>query len=79
VLLGLRWVMSSPLSIGRRLHLLTDSMVAQCVLAKGRSSAFSICTVVRRIAAHLLAAGITLLPSWISTHVNPADELSRRW
>lgn len=77
VLLGIRWVMSSKNGMGSKVHLLTDSMVTQAVLAKGRTSAHTICTISRRIAAHLLASGITLLPSWIPTHLNPADVLSR--
>lgn len=78
VLLGVKWCLSHGHSIGTRLLLFSDSKVAVAILAKGRSSGASVVTTLRRLHAHLLASGLLLSPFWISTDVNPADELSRR-
>ena len=76
---ALRWVLSSPDSINRRLLLLSDSQVAVGALTKGRSSSHSLLTRLRPTCGLLLAAGIQLSVRWIKSELNPADEPSRRY
>jgi hypothetical protein len=75
---ALRWVASSPLSISRRVLVLSDSQVAIGALNKGRSSAPLLLRRLRAIAALLLAAGLQLYVNWLPSASNPADEPSRR-
>ena len=74
---AVRWVLSSPSSISRRLLLLSDSQVAVGALTKGRSSAFSLLSRVRPISALLLASGVQLFVRWLHSADNPADGPSR--
>ena len=74
---ALRWVLSSPIAIRRRLLLLSDSQVAVGALSKGRSSSFIILCRLRSMSALLLASGIRLFTRWIPSHINPADGPSR--
>ena len=74
---ALRWALSSPLSIRRRLLLLSDSQVAVGALSKGRSSSHPILCRLRPINALLLASGIQLYTRWIASADNPADAPSR--
>jgi len=76
---ALRWVISSPHSIRRRVLLLSDSQVAVGALTKGRSSAHGLLCRVRPTCALLLATGIQLRVRWIASALNPADEPSRRF
>jgi hypothetical protein len=76
---AIRWVLSSPDSINRRLLLLSDSQVAVGALCKGRSSAHSLLARLRPTCALLLASGIQLSVRWIRSELNPADEPSRRF
>ena len=76
---ALRWVASSPLSVSRRVLVLSDSQVAIGALNKGRSSAPLLLRRLRAIAALLLAAGIQLYVNWLPSASNPADEPSRRY
>jgi hypothetical protein len=76
---SLRWVVSSPHSINRRLLLLSDSQVAVGALTKGRSSAHALLARLRPTCALLLASGIQLSVRWIKSELNPADAPSRRY
>ena len=76
---AVRWVLSSPQSIGRRVLLLSDSQVAVGCLTKGRSSSHRLLCRMRPTCALLLASGIQLRMRWIASHLNPADEPSRRY
>lgn len=77
ILLALRWCLSHPHSPHTRQLLLTDSSVAFHILLKGRSSSPSLLSLYRRISSLLLASGISILPIWIPSALNPADEPSR--
>jgi hypothetical protein len=77
-LLAVHWVLSrGPRALGRRVYLLLDSAVAFFTLWKGRSSSPRLLLVLRKINALLLAGGLTLLPGWLPSAVNPADAPSR--
>jgi hypothetical protein len=74
---ALRRVLSTPLSIRRRLLILSDSQVAVGALTKGRSSSFKLLCRIRPVSALLLASGISLYLRWIPSDSNPADGPSR--
>jgi hypothetical protein len=74
---AVRWALSSPDSIGRRLLLLSDSQVVVYAISKGRSSAFEILRRLRYLSALVLASGMQLLLRWIPSTANPADGASR--
>jgi hypothetical protein len=76
-LLAVHWVLSYPSSLNSRVYLLLDSTVAFFSLWKGRSSSPSLLLVLRKISALLLAGGLSLLPGWVPSAVNPADGPSR--
>jgi hypothetical protein len=77
VVLALRRVLSSPVSVGRRVLLLTDSAVVAFTLMKGRSSSPSLISGMRKVSALLLASSCQLQIVWIPTSFNPADDPSR--
>ena len=54
-----------------------DSMVAACVVAKGRSSAVALIGPLRRLAGLLLAADVYPYPVWTVSRWNVADRASR--
>jgi hypothetical protein len=74
---AIRWVLSSPDSIGRRLLCLSDSQVVVFAISKGRSSSFEILRRLRYLSALVLAAGLQLSMRWIPSAANPADHPSR--
>jgi hypothetical protein len=74
--LGLRWALSTPSTIGSRVLLLSDSSVIVSALAKGRSSS-RVAQAARRFAALQLAAAVRVTLVWIPTDKNPADSPSR--
>ena len=76
-LLAMHWLLSFPSAHSRRVYLLVDSTVALFSLWKGRSSSPALLLVLRKISALLLASGVALLPGWLPTAVNPADDASR--
>ena len=78
VLLAVRWWISHPQSPNSRLMFLTDSSVVLYALRKGRSSSLVLSTLLRRCSALTLASGVTLLPIWVPSSVNPADKPSRK-
>jgi hypothetical protein len=77
VLLAVHWVLSFPSSLCSRVFLLLDSTVAFFSLWKGRSSSPGLLLILRKISALLLAGGLSLLPGWVPSAVNPADAPSR--
>jgi hypothetical protein len=76
-LLAVHWCLSYPSALSSRIYLLLDSTVAFFALWKGRSSSPKMITVIRKINALLLAGGLSLLPGWIPSELNPADGPSR--
>lgn len=76
-LLAVHWVLSYPSALTSRVLLLLDSTVAFFSLWKGRSSSPQLLLVLRKISALLLAGGLSLLPGWVPSAVNPADAPSR--
>ena len=74
---AIRWALSHPHSINRRLLLLSDSSVTVFSVSKGRSSAFQILRRLRYISSLVLAAGLQPLLRWIPSAANPADGPSR--
>ena len=62
----------------RFLHL-CDSQVALSVCVKGRSSNRQLNKLLRRLGAMSVAAGLYPVLAWIESHLNPADEPSRRY
>eukprot|EP00438_Fugacium_kawagutii_P023224 Skav215518 [mRNA] locus=scaffold2213:5437:6738:- [translate_table: standard] len=57
---------------------LCDSQVVLGVIVKGRSSARQLNRLLRRLAALLVAGGVSLVVAWIESHLNPAGEPGRR-
>jgi hypothetical protein len=76
-LLAVHWALSFPSALRRRVFLLVDSTAAFFSLWKGRSSSPALLLVLRKISALLLAGGLSLLPGWLPSAVNPADAPSR--
>jgi hypothetical protein len=76
-LLAVHWVLSYPSALSSRVFLLLDSTVAFFSVWKGRSSSPALLLVRRKISALLLAGGLSLLPGWVPSAVNPADAPSR--
>ncbi len=75
--LGLRWALSSPAAVGRRVLFFNDNAAVTCSLTKGRSSSFRLNKNLARFAAFCLAAGSAPTVVWIPTTANPADSASR--
>jgi hypothetical protein len=61
-----------------RVMILTDSAVTAYAMLKGRSSAPSLVRGTKKLAALVLCSGCRLEVTWVPTHLNPADEPSRR-
>jgi hypothetical protein len=78
-LTSLHHVITTPASIGARVVHMLDSSVVYYALRKGRSSSPSLTPILRRITALLLASGLSLLPVWVPTTLNPADAASRAY
>jgi len=76
-LLAVHWALSFPSALVSRVFLLLDSSVAFFSLWKGRSSSPALLLVLRKISSLLLAGGLSLLPGWVPSAVNPADAPSR--
>src|SRR6185437_10690759 len=77
VLLAVRWILSHDSTTSIRSFLLVDSSVVYYVLRKGRSSSRPLLSVFRRLSAFLLAADVYLIPCWVPSERNPADNASR--
>jgi hypothetical protein len=76
---AVRWALSSPTSIGRRLFLLSDSLVVIGAVNKGRSSSQQLLRRLRFLSALLLASGMRLFLRWLPSELNPADGPSREF
>jgi hypothetical protein len=74
---AVRWALSFPNSVCRRLLALSDSQVVVFSVSKGRSSSFSLLRRLRYLASLLLASGLLLVMRWIPSAANPADSASR--
>ena len=57
----------------RRQVVFVDSQVVLCVLARGRSSAASLRSLLKKACALSIAFGIYLAPRYVPTRLNPAD------
>lgn len=75
--MGIRHASRCPDRRGKRIVLLSDSLVAIGAVAKGRSSAAGLNTEVRRVASHVLGVGTKIYPRYIHTSRNCADGPSR--
>jgi hypothetical protein len=76
ILLGVLWCTTLGVTKSR-LALFTDSTVCLGVILKGRTSARTLRLVHSTLAALCLAAGVTLYPCHVPSHLNPADAPSR--
>jgi hypothetical protein len=74
---AVQWVMSHRLGLNCRLVAWVDSAVVHYIVRKGRTSAYPLSSVLRRLSALSLAANMAILSNWIPTHLNPADFDSR--
>ena len=77
ILFGLRHTLRRHDAVGKRILVLTDSMVSTCAMSKGRSGASGISRACRAVAALSLASGSGLHVRWIPGEANQADALSR--
>lgn len=75
---ALRWALSRPVCMQRRILLLCDSQVVVGCLRKGRSSSPPLLRLLRLLSALQIASGTRLRVLWIRSEANPADEASRR-
>ena len=75
-LLGLKWFVSRKHRASTAV-LLIDSTVVVGALSKGRTSAFHVLVVVRKIAAIAIGLGLRLIAVWIPSELNSADHPSR--
>ena len=76
-LLALKWVCRHPKKHGHKLPFLIDAKVVVGAVTKGRSSARSLRTCLRSIAAHVMAANLLPRLVYIPSESNPADLPSR--
>jgi hypothetical protein len=76
-ILAIRWALSCADSMESRILLFVDSAVAYFIMRKGRSSSSHLNVTQRRLAAHTLATGLSIVPCWVPSANNPADEPSR--
>lgn len=77
MLTAIKWCISYPSAMGKRVLLLTDSQVCYYSVRKGRSSSPRLLLLLRKIAALCLASGIVLHIVWVDSSSNPADLPSR--
>ncbi len=74
---AVRWFTRTVGNFSSRLVVESDSLVAVCVVRKGRSSKRGLLKHCRRLAAMTLAAGVVVELRWIPTGRNMADQPSR--
>ena len=79
VLAGVRHKLRCTRAFGRRHVHLNDNLATVLIADKGRSSSYAMLRVCRRLAALILASGITLTTRWVPSELNVADHASRRW
>lgn len=75
---ALRWALTRPVCMQRRILLLCDSQVVVGCLSKGRSSSPPLLRLLRSLSALQLASGSRLRAQWIRSEANPADDPSRQ-
>ena len=73
----LRWVLRARGRHGHRIVILVDSRVWLGGVTKGRSSSLPLNTLLRQVAALVMAGGLVLHVVFIPTAWNPADDPSR--
>ena len=64
---------------GKRILILNDNMGVVLAVQKGRCTSYALLRIVRRMSAHLLAAGIRCSIRWVPSEYNVADLPSRAW
>ena len=79
LLMAFEWRSRRAVSNDQRALHLSDSQVALAVAIKGRSSSRRLNFLLRRYASLQLAAGLWPILAWVESHLNPADEPSRRF
>ena len=72
-----RWLLRSSQRHGRRFVVLVDSRVWLGAVVKGRSSSVPLNSVLRQLAALVMASGVILHLVYVSSKWNPADDPSR--
>lgn len=70
-------LLSRPSTMSTRVLHLVDNTVTFSSLRKGRCSSVKLLLCLRKLAVHLIAADMVLLPVWIPSEANPADAPSR--
>ena len=78
VLQGIKWRCRAKRRLGRRFCILVDFQVTLSVAAKGRSSAFRLNRILRRLNAYVLACFFLPFYGYVSSGKNPADKPSRK-
>ena len=76
---AVRWVLSHPSAMCRRLLVFCDSQVVIPSVLKGRCSSFRLLCRMRFLSSLLLASGLQIFLRYIRSRLNPADEPSRRF
>ena len=83
LILALRWALRSSKRHSRRTAVLIDAQAVLGAAAKGRSSASTLRTDMRRVAALVLGGDLLLKPVYVPSEDNPSDLASRgvvnRW
>ena len=74
---ALRWLLTHPAAVCKRVLLLCDNQVVVAALSKGRSSAPTLVSPLRRLCCLVLAGGLRVSYRWIPSELNPADGPSR--
>eukprot|EP00971_Amphidinium_carterae_P352636 6492684-Amphidinium_carterae.2 len=74
---AVKFAVRDPRQWGSRLVLLVDSQVIVHVLQRGRSSSRPLNQMMRSLLPHLLGSRTTLVPLWVHTTCNPADDPTR--
>lgn len=75
---AIKWILSFPSSVSRRVIVFMDSLVSIFSVSKGRSSSHMLLPRLRQVASLVLASGLRLYLRWVPSELNPADEPSRR-
>jgi hypothetical protein len=74
---AIKWILSFPSSVRRRVIIFMDSLVSIFSVSKGRSSSHLLLPRLRQVASLLLASGVRLYLRWVPSEHNPADQPSR--
>lgn len=79
VVAALRRKLRGTVEHGKKHLHLSDNMALKLLISKGRSGAFGLLKICRRLAALLLATDSFLAVRWMPSELNIADGPSRRW